>query len=59
MAITTIILVFHSSLLQIEDDTEYSVIELGANNFGEIDFLTQKITLPDYGYITNFGKRPT
>ena len=43
------------SLLQIEDDTEYSVIELGANNFGEIDFLT-KITLPDYGYITNFGK---
>ena len=43
------------SLLQIQDDTEYSVIELGANNFGEIDFLT-KITLPDYGYITNFGK---
>ena len=43
------------SLLQIEDDTEYSIIELGANNFGEIDFLT-KITLPDYGYITNFGK---
>ena len=43
------------SLLQIKDDTEYSVIELGANNFGEIDFLT-KITLPDYGYITNFGK---
>ena len=42
------------SLLQIEDDTEYSIIELGANNFGEIDFLT-KITLPDYGYITNFG----
>ena len=43
------------SLLQIKDDTDYSVIELGANNFGEIDFLT-KITMPDYGYITNFGK---
>ena len=43
------------SLLQIKDDTEYSVIELGANNFGEIDFLT-KLSRPDFGYITNFGK---
>tara|TARA_B100001093_G_scaffold179873_1_gene172459 strand:+ start:587 stop:1867 length:1281 start_codon:yes stop_codon:yes gene_type:complete len=43
------------SLLQIKDDTEFSVIELGANNFGEIDLLT-KIVEPDYGYITNFGK---
>ena len=43
------------SLLKIKDDTEFSVIELGANNFGEIDFLT-KIAEPDYGYITNFGK---
>ena len=43
------------SLLQIKDDTEYSVIELGANNFGEIDFLT-KLSQPDFGYITNFGK---
>jgi len=43
------------SLLQIKDETEYSVIEMGANNFGEIDFLTN-ITHPDYGYITNFGK---
>ena len=43
------------SLLQIKEDTEFSVIELGANNFGEIDLLT-KIVEPDYGYITNFGK---
>tara|TARA_B100001173_G_scaffold106253_1_gene92035 strand:+ start:5476 stop:6756 length:1281 start_codon:yes stop_codon:yes gene_type:complete len=43
------------SLLQIKEDTEFSIIELGANNFGEIDFLT-RIVEPDYGYITNFGK---
>ncbi len=43
------------SLLQIKENTEFSVIELGANNFGEIDLLT-KIVEPDYGYITNFGK---
>ena len=43
------------SLLKIKVDTEFSVIELGANNFGEIEFLT-KIAEPDYGYITNFGK---
>ena len=43
------------SLLKIKEDTEFSVIELGANNFGEIDFLS-KIVQPDYGYITNFGK---
>lgn len=43
------------SLLNIKDDTEFSVIELGANNLGEIDTLT-RITEPDFGYITNFGK---
>ena len=43
------------SLLSIKDDTEFSVIELGANNFGEIEILS-KISEPDYGYITNFGK---
>ena len=43
------------SLLEIKDDTEFSIIELGANNFGEINFLT-KMVQPDYGYITNFGK---
>ena len=34
------------SLLQIKEDTEFSIIELGANNFGEIDLLT-KIVEPD------------
>ena len=43
------------SLLKIKPDTEIAIIEMGANNFGEIDFLT-KLTLPDIGYITNFGK---
>ena len=43
------------SLLRIKDNTEFSVIELGANNFGEINFLC-RIAEPDYGYITNFGK---
>ena len=43
------------SLLKIKADTEIAIIEMGANNFGEIDFLT-KLTLPDIGYITNFGK---
>ena len=43
------------SLLSIKDDTEFSVIELGANNFGEIEILS-KISEPDFGYITNFGK---
>ena len=43
------------SLLRIKDDTEFSVIELGANNFGEIEILS-KISEPDFGYITNFGK---
>ena len=38
------------SLLQIKEDTEFSIIELGANNFGEIDLLT-RIVEPDYGYI--------
>ena len=43
------------SLLKIKADTEIAIIEMGANNFGEIDFLT-KLILPDIGYITNFGK---
>lgn len=43
------------TLLKIKHDTEFAVVELGANNFGEIDFLA-KLSNPDYGYITNFGK---
>ena len=43
------------SLFEIRNDTEFAIIEMGANNFGEIAFLTS-ICEPDYGYITNFGK---
>ena len=43
------------SLFEIKHDTEFAVIEMGANNFGEIAFLTS-LCEPDYGYITNFGK---
>ncbi len=43
------------SLLEIRNDTEFAVIEMGANKFGEIEFLTS-LCEPDFGYITNFGK---
>ena len=43
------------SLLNIEDDTEFAVIEMGANHQGEITLLT-KLVEPDFGLITNFGK---
>ena len=43
------------SLFEIRHDTEFAIIEMGANNFGEIAFLTS-LCEPDYGYITNFGK---
>lgn len=36
-------------------DTEIGIVEMGANHFGEIADLCE-IALPDYGYITNFGK---
>ena len=43
------------SLLKIKDDSEFAVIEMGANHIGEIEFLSDLVQ-PDYGYITNFGK---
>lgn len=43
------------TLLDIESDTEMAIIEMGANHQKEIEALC-KITEPDYGYITNFGK---
>lgn len=43
------------SILEISNDTEFAVIEMGANHIGEIELLS-KMTKPDYGYITNFGK---
>ncbi|MEZ2415233.1 UDP-N-acetylmuramoyl-tripeptide--D-alanyl-D-alanine ligase [Muriicola sp. E247] len=43
------------TLLSIKGDTEMAVVEMGANHQKEIEFLCQ-LALPDYGYITNFGK---
>ena len=43
------------SLLSIKPDTEFAIIEMGANHLGEIEFLCN-LTEPDYGVITNVGK---
>lgn len=43
------------TLLEIDDDVEVAVIEMGANHVGEIDFLCQ-LAQPTDGLITNIGK---
>ena len=43
------------TLLSMQQETEIGVVEMGANHPGEIEFLCN-IALPNYGYITNFGK---
>lgn len=43
------------TLLSMTPKTQIGIVEMGANHFHEIDFLC-KITQPNYGYITNFGK---
>ncbi|MBT8253690.1 MAG: UDP-N-acetylmuramoyl-tripeptide--D-alanyl-D-alanine ligase [Flavobacteriaceae bacterium] len=43
------------TLLDLKSDTEYAIIEMGANHLKEIDMLCH-IADPDFGYITNFGK---
>ena len=43
------------TLLSMDQSTEFGVVEMGANHPKEIEFLCN-IALPDYGYITNFGK---
>ncbi len=43
------------TLLSMDEQTEFGIVEMGANHHHEIEFLC-KIVLPDYGYITNFGK---
>jgi UDP-N-acetylmuramoyl-tripeptide--D-alanyl-D-alanine ligase len=43
------------TLLSIGAKTEMAVVEMGANHLGEIQRLCE-IAVPDYGYITNFGK---
>lgn len=43
------------TLLSLTPDVAFAVIEMGANHKKEIQMLCD-IALPDYGYITNFGK---
>ena len=43
------------TLLDIKEDTEIAIVEMGANHQGEIAALCE-IAEPDWGYITNFGK---
>src|SRR5690554_7398840 len=43
------------TLLSLEPETEFAIVEMGANHPGEINVLSE-IASPDYGYITNFGK---
>ena len=43
------------TLLSMDDQTEFGIVEMGANHILEIEFLST-IANPDYGYITNFGK---
>ncbi|KAB2813796.1 UDP-N-acetylmuramoyl-tripeptide--D-alanyl-D-alanine ligase [Phaeocystidibacter luteus] len=43
------------TILRTPLDTEYLIVEMGANHQGEIALLSS-ISQPDIGYITNFGK---
>ncbi len=43
------------TLLNMDQNTEIGVVEMGANHLKEIETLTH-IALPNYGYITNIGK---
>jgi len=43
------------TLLSMTPETEIGIVEMGANHLKEIKFLCN-IALPDFGYITNFGK---
>jgi len=43
------------TLLSINDDTDFAIVEMGANHPGEIEFLCN-IARPDYGLVTNIGK---
>ncbi|MBD8033790.1 MULTISPECIES: UDP-N-acetylmuramoyl-tripeptide--D-alanyl-D-alanine ligase [Solibacillus] len=43
------------TILQLDEDTEISVLEMGMSGFGEIEFLT-KLARPHYVIITNIGE---
>ena len=43
------------TLLSLDEETEYAVLEMGMSGFGEISFLS-KLAKPDYVIITNIGE---
>ena len=43
------------TILQLDEDTDVSVLEMGMSGFGEIEFLT-KLARPHYAIITNIGE---
>lgn len=43
------------TLLSFTKETEIGIVEMGANHQKEIEFLCD-LALPDFGYITNYGK---
>lgn len=43
------------TILQLDEDTDIAVLEMGMSGFGEIGFLT-KLAKPDYAVITNIGE---
>lgn len=43
------------TLLSMQPDTQFAIVEMGANHQKEIEFLCE-LAQPDFGYITNFGK---
>lgn len=43
------------TLLNLDEDTEIAVLEMGMSGFGEIEFLT-KLAKPHYAIITNIGE---
>lgn len=43
------------TILSLEEQTEYAVLEMGMSGFGEISFLS-KLAQPDYVIITNIGE---
>ncbi len=43
------------TLLSFNKETQLGIVEMGANHQKEIEFLCE-LAMPDFGYITNFGK---
>ncbi|HSP22922.1 MAG TPA: UDP-N-acetylmuramoyl-tripeptide--D-alanyl-D-alanine ligase [Planococcus sp. (in: firmicutes)] len=43
------------TILSLDEDTKFAVLEMGMSGFGEIEFLSQ-LARPDYAIITNIGE---